>query len=372
MSQIVHRVTMQYYCGGLSLLFSSLFVLPRANTFSLIKPFTMGVHYHRDPYRVFSSSSSFTVTAINNTISSLSSSSIKSFYGGDFAGHSATFSSKTGELIRVPEHLVPASLVEWDRIPSCFEVITSEDIEDSILYRNIITVLPEVGCGVDNLDTTKTREDFNISNIHGFFHSDHCRVTTVSRSITSSNNNQNKNIQNMETTFIPRYTHPSSSSSSSSSKMEDNPSLPWKRIRVSFDIDIHHFSFTSPIRMVVERQTSATSTKGKIAHGGGLDGRTVANLIGVDISNKPFSDGSALSLDMLEKYLTKTHNDMNKNVLLSLPGNIILQYGIHDADFIIHVIHLLEKEDSLEPIQIQYRISRSSNNKHSIITTLLS
>ena len=51
-----------------------------------------------------------------------------SLMGGDYAGLSATFSAITGELIPVPEYLVPKVLLEWGQGPSCLEVIVSEDV----------------------------------------------------------------------------------------------------------------------------------------------------------------------------------------------------------------------------------------------------
>ena len=48
--------------------------------------------------------------------------------GGDFAGLHATFASVCpGELVPVPERLVPPSMVEWGAIPHCLETLTSED-----------------------------------------------------------------------------------------------------------------------------------------------------------------------------------------------------------------------------------------------------
>ena len=112
----------------------------------------------------------------------ISPDSMSSLFGGDYAGLSATFSADTGELIRVPEHLVPDSLVEWGRVPSCLEILASEDFieeggedrgtdattattattatpQNSIgLERKVVTVLPEVGCGVDNLETSRSSE----------------------------------------------------------------------------------------------------------------------------------------------------------------------------------------------------------------------
>ena len=42
---------------------------------------------------------------------------MKELYCGDWAGHLASFSCKTGKLVPVPEHLVPESMIEWGAVP---------------------------------------------------------------------------------------------------------------------------------------------------------------------------------------------------------------------------------------------------------------
>ena len=51
-------------------------------------------------------------TALFSTSTSKSTMSNCKVLGGDYAGLSATFSSKNGELVPVPEHLVPESMLE--------------------------------------------------------------------------------------------------------------------------------------------------------------------------------------------------------------------------------------------------------------------
>jgi len=88
-------------------------------------------------------------------------------------------------------------------------------------------------------------------------HSDpHHPVVAISRSFQN-----NVKIQNLETTFAT---------------LDHLSETQLKRTRISLDLDTDYCMITSPIRIVVERQTSRASTKGKIAKGGGLDGRTVA------------------------------------------------------------------------------------------------
>ena len=111
-------------------------------------------------------------TSTSSSQSVISTSQKNNIVGGDYAGLLATFSSKTGELISVPEHLVPASMLEWGDIPSSLEILTSEDWLSSSnddcndakeMERTTITVLPEVGCGIDNLEVIKKIEKF----LHG-------------------------------------------------------------------------------------------------------------------------------------------------------------------------------------------------------------
>ena len=51
--------------------------------------------------------------------------------GGDYAGLHATFSSDTGELVPIPQHLVPRSMIEWGDIPNSFDTLVSEDLYSS-------------------------------------------------------------------------------------------------------------------------------------------------------------------------------------------------------------------------------------------------
>ena len=66
--------------------------------------------------------------------------------------------------MRVPEHLLPETMVEWGEIPPGFETLCSESISDSTLKRNVLQVYPEVGCGCDNLPTTTTMTSFPLVN----------------------------------------------------------------------------------------------------------------------------------------------------------------------------------------------------------------
>ena len=60
---------------------------------------------------------SSTATMMTST-SSATTSTASSILGGDWVGLFATFASKTGDLVPVPEHLIPESMLEWGEIPS--------------------------------------------------------------------------------------------------------------------------------------------------------------------------------------------------------------------------------------------------------------
>lgn len=71
----------------------------------------------------------------------------------DYAGLSATFDIDNGTLQAVPENLVPESLLEWGQAPICLETLTTEAVDQyGRGVRTTLTVLPETGCGVDNLE----------------------------------------------------------------------------------------------------------------------------------------------------------------------------------------------------------------------------
>ena len=80
--------------------------------------------------------------------------------GGDFAGLKATFSA-SGKFLPIPEYLVPAELLEWGQEPSSLEVLVSEEAKGKEWERQIISVLPAIGCAIDNLETQKSCDTFS-------------------------------------------------------------------------------------------------------------------------------------------------------------------------------------------------------------------
>ena len=219
-----------------------------------------------------------------------------SLIGGDFCGHVATFTPQ-GRLIPVPEHFVPKVLLEWGQHPSYLEVIVSEETtmmlsqqqqqqegeetttvttttaalqsqqpygKTLLLERHMVTIYPSVGCGVDNLDTTKTSETLLWT--HQLSTKDVMAMDYQSYKHNNNNNDDSTIITRTETIFALPNQH---------------------RLRFVLDMKLgntnnNNNNIQSPLRMYVERQTSTVSTKGTIADGGGLDGRTVSTLLGKD------------------------------------------------------------------------------------------
>ena len=204
-------------------------------------------------------------------------------YDGDFAGLSATFSSRDGTLIKVPEHLVPDSMLEWGTAPSALEVVVSEIITTttrtttnaattdattdtttvvSILTRQTVQIMPAVGCAVDNLDTMKKEEILEIRAL---------RMTddgsTVSFDVPGSDGNTKT-----ETTFATADKN---------------------RLRVVVNVEYKvgtGFALQTPIIVALERQISTESSKGTLADGGGLTGSKVTVLMGNLIKAPLFCD----------------------------------------------------------------------------------
>ena len=274
---------------------------------------------------------------------------VDSLVGGDYAGHSATFSSDDGSLIRVPEHLVPDSLIEWGQVPSCLEVLTSEDLTLSMLEndgvqgvklcieRKVAAVVPEVGCGVDNLDTLRSSEWLDLVGPSAFeaFESSSSGTTTKVLAWESplSPLRHSPRVK-IETVFsLPDQIEPVLDDEESGAGEQRSFS---RRLRVVFEVLPSATTISSPITVVLERRTGE-STGGTIGLEGGLDASTVAKLVGKENYNRPFADqkGGGKVID--------SDDDSARN--LSLPGNIIVRYGMENGKFRVDV-NLLSTSDS--------------------------
>lgn len=237
---------------------------------------------------------------------------MKTILGGDYAGLFATFSSSTGELIPVPEHLVPQSMIDWGDIPSNLEVLTSEDFsmdgKVENFARTTVTVLPEVGCGIDNLETTKTVERYILdkdSQFSYFQMRDSDLGVLFIEKVNSLASGENKRID-VEAVF--EMDHEIEISDSDEMAAEQSEQIYPRRIRLAFSIDILTSSddekfipkITTPFNLHVQRRypsisldsntanndivsTQGTAWTGASSNSGGLDARTVMNFIGQDI-----------------------------------------------------------------------------------------
>lgn len=219
--------------------------------------------------------------------SSADAAALSDVLGGDHAGLSATFCSRTGDLVPVPEHLVPPAMVEWGDIPTCLETLASEEwvAEGGMeLERTTIGVLPEVGCGIDNLEITKK--------VEGFFRRDDDATRLEGWRIAARPGREAVAVdrrvgRTLETETLFRV-------DPEVDDEDDGTTYP-RRIRVSLSVDLPPEESGSgepaPTKLIalrVERRTSPRSTRGEAWSGpaynsGGLDARTVANAIGRDI-----------------------------------------------------------------------------------------
>ena len=311
-------------------------------------------------------------------------------YGGDYAGHMATFHASTGKLIRVPEHLVPESMIEWGQIPGCLEVITSEDLEIGndndnakakaklMMKRATVSILPEVGCGVDNLETTKKKASFLLQEelvsdtfCFPYLHVNNLYVSSFHNDVYTGRPSSNQKVM-LETAFC-------FDDSDNDSDDDNNNNVDARRIRMEIDILLtvkedgsNVCQIAGPLRMYSERKTSKTSTHGEIAEGGGLDGRTVTRLIGSKQVNKPFTeraDSVSKQQDLVGSWgklysngnndketISYSESDLDldlestagRSVFLHLPLGIIVKYDYDD-------------DSSLRSVEISKMLGGGSN-----------
>jgi len=253
--------------------------------------------------------------------------------GGDFAGLLVKFAPLDGSLVEIPVYLIPEALLEWGQAPSALELLSSEEWDAAQLQRQEITVLPATGCGVDNLDTMKS--DTNLKNVDW---SQPSESTLILDSTTSTNNRDDTTTQRLETQFSLPNAH---------------------RVRVSLDLKKKtvqqkdeaavSYEIQSPILLNLERQTSTTSSYGTRADGGGLDGRTVSQLIGDRLrkshsfAEEKFNPG-AWKADAEQQLLTPS-------TLIHLPGNLTIASGPAETDgtWLLQMSHFTadNEEDSL-------------------------
>ena len=246
-------------------------------------------------------------------------------HAGDWAGTLSNFHSQTGILIPVPEYLVPQAMIEWGAIPVQLEVFSSETLDqvDNAqnlwnLQRETVTILPDVGCGCDNLETKKVTESlvFSIA----------APDETNSASLTIRTS---ASVGKIYPDGILLVAH---QKTSNPSRYEILVSVPVEKLneyehrtRISFEVDLNQpCEIKTPVSIIKERRISSTSSNASVADGGGLDSRTVSNLIGIEAINRPFALGCKASeclFELEDKY------KVGRMTSLRLPGGVFIKYG---------------------------------------------
>lgn len=183
----------------------------------------------------------------------------RNLFGGDFCGLQAKFDAN-GAPQEVPSYLIPASLREWGQEPSCLEIILSEDVMDRRnrqWARQTLTIMPETGCAIDNLQTTKKIEEYQMNDITEL------QVETLSiRSLVHAIGNEQAF---METTFGQDDEH---------------------RTRISCTVNPQERSIIGSITVTLEHLFDSESSQGTRANGGGLDGQSVSCWLGERLRKK--------------------------------------------------------------------------------------
>ncbi|KAL7559997.1 hypothetical protein ACA910_013492 [Epithemia clementina (nom. ined.)] len=249
--------------------------------------------------------------------------------GGDFAGIAVNLDEK-GQAIPLPELWVPASMQEWGQVPDFVETIVSEDDDngDSESFtRHMLTILPETGCGVDNLDVVKSVE--KIERAASFLQSGvECLASIVD---TKSKTADSKNQWRIETVFdCNSVTTPLHRIRLSvlvervvANHLEEDGECRWRMVSSS------KFSWPS-IQIFWERRFAEASSSGTVADGGGLEGQRVGRWMGSVIQKQASSF-------VASTYPRLTENELrcqNSEEVLQLPGNLTLSinFGQNKTD----------------------------------------
>ena len=248
---------------------------------------------------------------------------------GDFAGLSADF-TPSGDLIPIPEHYIPKSLLEWGQEPSCFEVLLSENPDNS---RQIVTVLPETGCAIDNMDTLKNEQNIEPLNLETTTEDEACpapRVAVV-RDVSTAPATDKVCLEATfwdPTSFEEDMFHRTRVLVTLQHDKEDGPST---------------FKLANPVRIIMERFVTSKSTKGTIADGGGLDGQRVSKWLGPYLRKRHSFAEKPSNLAPR----SPAPNDMGTRIMF--PGNISLTCGTRsdakDSSFFLEICHVSEELD---------------------------
>jgi len=196
-------------------------------------------------------------------------------------------------------------MVEWGQVPSCLEIIVSEDLHTGatastantsttstahLLERTTVTVMPEVGCGLDNLDTIKKKDEVPIGLYHTY-EMNHVKVATAFVKEPKSY---------IECIFAQEMELNEEKRQGDNDNDNDNTEKRMRRTRVRVNLQDSSNELKSPIEIIREHKTGEKSSHGTIADGGGLDARTVTQLVGTKNISKPFCDEKASTVESLE------------------------------------------------------------------------
>lgn len=254
---------------------------------------------------------------------------------GDFVGYLATFTLK-GELIDVPEHFVPDDLLEWGQGPSSLEIITSEDdllntnnSDETEWKRQTITVYPAVGCSVDNLDTTTKEESIPSANIF-------INESETARALHYVSQPNGK--VRFEVTF------------GRGGREADD-----ERIKISTQASPQLDSLAPPVEISIERRFQETSSHGKRAQGGGLDGRSISTWMGGDLRRL-----ASFAEDLPKAIANKEPDTIAANVPFEVfPGNVTVGQNFESNTLLVeigcflgcnarHLVRWAVREDKVE------------------------
>jgi len=247
---------------------------------------------------------SFVLTSSTNRVIRLNSLGSRRWVSshGDFAGYMATYDLQ-GKLIPLPDHYVPEVFREWGQVPPALEVITSENGKERVELR----VLPEAGCGIDNLEVLKSSTFL-----------DNYRVLWQDDGLSASIEAQS-----------PHQVHLEACQWSGDSRL---------RVAVQAVENDKLFSLQPPINLYTERRFSTQSSHGTRSDGGGLDGRSVAAWIGDEIRSQMDSlsgddiqqnDGAAITLPLgMEMEEMATNDEWKLRI-----GSLLFKYV--DQDWIV-------------------------------------
>jgi len=268
--------------------------------------------------------------------------------GGDYAGVWINI-DKNGDVDPLPDHHVPAAMKEWDQAPVCYEVITSEDsiIEDAIYNRRIITILPETGCGVDNLEVLKS--EVRLQEVASYRFQDdegeeegtaQCFFAPLRGGIDpewlldiifDANSNQVTDHRVRLGIIVKRL-----------SESGQDTNHVWEVSTVPAP------GLSSPFFITWERQFNKTSSSGGLAKGGGLDGQSVSRWIGDNIE-KHFSTVPNESVE------SKGEEQDLPTTQLNLPCNLTLSFGymmnedfVNERDLFVDVSHRHDDEEKTD------------------------